>query len=384
MRPPWTPKPSEPRWTWRWLQSFWPAPVTVNSRERLRVVLGAGLGIGLTGWLSHLLHLPSPLTWIVAPMGASAVLVFGVPASPMAQPWAVVGGNTLSALVAVACMHIAGPVNLAAAAAVALAIAVMFATRSLHPPGGATALLIVLSGATDPVIALAPVMLNSVLLCSVGLLWNNATGRQYPHRQIATDTGSAASTQVTESDLDAVLARYNQVLDVSRDDLQALLEQTQMRAYERRIADVRCGDIMSRQLTTVGINTPLQEAWALLRQRRIKALPVVDNAQHIVGIVTLADFLNAAGIDWQEGIADKLRAFIRTTPTSDADKPKVVGQIMTRKVRVTSMRRHLADLIPLFGSTGHHHIPVVGDGGTLVGMITQSDLVAALTVKVET
>ena len=48
------------------------------------------------------------------------------------------------------------------------------------------------------------------------------------------------------------------------------------------------------------------------------------------------------------------------------------------------MRRHLADLIPLFGSTGHHHIPVVGDGGTLVGMITQSDLVAALTVKVET
>ncbi|MDZ4146607.1 MAG: CBS domain-containing protein [Burkholderiales bacterium] len=317
MRPPWSPEHSEPRWTWHWLQSFWPAPVTVSSRERLRVVLGAG------------------------------------------------------------------PVNLAAAA-VALTITVMFATRSLHPPGGATALLIVLSGAADPVIALAPVMLNSVLLCSVGLLWNNATGRQYPHRQIATDTGSAASTQVTESDLDAVLARYNQVLDVSRDDLQALLEQTQMRAYERRIADVRCGDIMSRQLTTVGINTPLQEAWALLRQRRIKALPVVDNAQHIVGIVTLADFLNAAGIDWQEGIADKLRAFIRTTPASDADKPQVVGQIMTRKVRVTSMRRHLADLIPLFGSTGHHHIPVVGDGGTLVGMITQSDLVAALTVKVET
>ena len=111
------------------------------------MVLGAGLGIGLTGWLSHLLNLPSPLTWIVAPMGASAVLVFGVPASPLAQPWAVVGGNTLSALVAVTCMHIAGPVNLAAAAAVALAIAVMFATRSLHPPGGATALLIVLSGA---------------------------------------------------------------------------------------------------------------------------------------------------------------------------------------------------------------------------------------------
>ena len=383
MRPPLPSEHSEPRLIWRWLQPFWPAPVTVNLRERLRVVLGAALGIGLTAWLSHLLDLPSPLTWIVAPMGASAVLVFGVPASPMAQPWAVVGGNTLSALVAVACVHTIGPVDLVASTAVALAIAVMFATRSLHPPGGATALLVVLSGVTDPAVALAPVMLNSILLCSVGLMWNNATGRQYPHRQIATDAGSAASTNTTESDLDAVLARYNQVLDVSRDDLQALLEQTQMHAYERRISDVRCGDIMSRQLTTVDINTPLQEAWTLLRQRRIKALPVVDNAQHIVGIVTLADFLNAAGIDWQEGIADKLRAFIRIPPASDPDKPQVVGQIMTRKVRVTSMRRHLADLIPLFGSTGHHHIPVVGDGGTLVGMITQSDLVAALTVKIE-
>lgn len=383
MRPPLSPDHSEPLFIWRWLQPFWPAPVTVNARERLRVVLGAGLGVGLTAWLCHLLALPSPLTWIVAPMGASAVLVFGVPASPMAQPWAVVGGNTLSALVAVACVHAIGPVDLAAGTAVALAIATMFATRSLHPPGGATALLVVLSGATDPAVALAPVMLNSVLLCSVGWIWNNATGRQYPHPQIATD-GGATPTQATESDLDAVLARYNQVLDVSRDDLQALLEQTQMRAHERRIADVRCGDIMSRQLTTVESGTPLQEAWTLLRQRRIKALPVVDQAQHIVGIVTLADFLNAAGIDWQEGIADKLRAFIRTTPAGDPGKPRVVGQIMTRKVRVTSMRRHLADLIPLFGSTGHHHIPVVGDGGTLVGMITQSDLVAALTVKAET
>jgi len=55
-----------------------------------------------------------------------------------------------------------------------------------------------------------------------------------------------------------------------------------------------------------------------------------------------------------------------------------VGQIMTRKVRVASVDRHLAELIPLFGSTGHHHIPIVDAGGRLVGIITQSDVVAAL------
>jgi CBS domain-containing membrane protein len=51
---------------------------------------------------------------------------------------------------------------------------------------------------------------------------------------------------------------------------------------------------------------------------------------------------------------------------------------MTRQVRVASENRHLAELIPLLGSTGHHHIPVTGEGDKLVGIITPSDVVAAL------
>jgi CBS domain-containing membrane protein len=51
---------------------------------------------------------------------------------------------------------------------------------------------------------------------------------------------------------------------------------------------------------------------------------------------------------------------------------------MTRKVQVARVDRHLAELVPLFGGSGHHHIPIVGDQGRLVGIITQTDLVAAL------
>lgn len=69
---------------------------------------------------------------------------------------------------------------------------------------------------------------------------------------------------------------------------------------------------------------------------------------------------------------------MRSTRSVYSGKPEVVGQIMTRQVRVASMNRRLVDLLPLFGSTGHHHIPIIGDGERLVGMITQSDLVAAL------
>ncbi len=138
---------------------------------------------------------------------------------------------------------------------------------------------------------------------------------------------------------------------------------------------MRCADIMSRKLITVGHGTPLQQAWALFREHRIKALPVVDSAGAVVGIVTPAYFIRAAGVGGNAGFdaAPRGRASAAVAPQAER-----VGQIMTRQVRVASVDRHLAELIPLFGSTGHHHIPVVGDSDRLVGMITQSDVVAAL------
>ena len=82
------------------LASFWPARVRVNARERWRAVIGGGLGILVTAWLCRWGASPQTLgPWLVAPLGASAVLVFAVPSSPLAQPWSVIGGNTLSALV---------------------------------------------------------------------------------------------------------------------------------------------------------------------------------------------------------------------------------------------------------------------------------------------
>jgi CBS domain-containing membrane protein len=79
-----------------------------------------------------------------------------------------------------------------------------------------------------------------------------------------------------------------------------------------------------------------------------------------------------------EGFDRKLRKLLRTTQSVYSDKPEVAGQIMTRNVQVSSMERHLVELLPLFGSTGHHHIPIIDEGEHLVGMIIPSDLVAAL------
>ncbi len=362
-----------------WLQSFRPARTRINARERWRIVLGSFVGILLAGLACHAAGgtTDAGLLWLVAPMGASAVLVFAMPASPLAQPWSVVGGNTLSALVGIACARWIGPPELAAAVAVGAAVGLMLALRCLHPPGGASALMMVLGGITDPWFALFPVLFNAVLLALAGMAYNHATRRAYPHRQQSVaDREGLSQARAADADLDAVLARYNQVLDVSRDDLQALLEQMKWQAYQRKLAGVRCADIMSRDLVTVTHSTPLEHAWALLRERRIKALPVVDADFRIVGIVTLADFLRAAELEGYPGMDAKLRKLLGAIGPSG--KPPVVGQIMTRQVRVASEQRYLVDLVPLFGGTGHHHIPIIADNGRLTGIITQSDMVAAL------
>lgn len=338
-----------------WVRALWPAPLAIDRRERLRVVLGAALGVFITALLCQgIAGTGTAWPWLVAPMGATAVLVFAVPTSPMAQPWAVIAGNTLSALVGIACVRWIGPPALAAAVAVGGAIALMFALRCLHPPGGACALLTALTGVSEPQFALFPVFVNAALLVLVGLAYHRATRRAAPRPEPAGAAAQSATDAAIDADLDAVVASYNRVLDIRREDLKALLEDTQLRGYQRKLADIRCADIMSRQLVTVTAGTAVTTAQALLREHHIKALPVVDARGGIVGIVTPADFA-------------------RSAPAQEA-----VGQIMSRKVRVASVDRHLAELIPLFGSSGHHHIPIVDPGGRLVGMITQSDVVAAL------
>jgi CBS domain-containing membrane protein len=254
----------------------------------------------------------------------------------------------------------------------------MIATRSLHPPGGAMALTAVLTHAHAWLYPLFPGMTNSLLLVLAGVAYNTVTGRRYPHAQGAAITPAPSPGQPTHADpLDEVLRRYNQVLDVSRDDLEALLHETERLAYRQRLNELRCENIMSRHLVKVQFGTPLQDAWNLLHKHQIKALPVVDQYDHLVGIVTLADFMRHAEINTQDALTQRLRQFLKATPGMNSSKPEVVGQIMTRQVRVASANRPLAELVPLFTRDGHHHIPIVGDKRKLVGIVTQSDFLRA-------
>lgn len=201
----------------------------------LRGAVGAGLGIALTGWVAYRLLGGAPDTpWLIASMGASAVLAFVLPASPLAQPWPVIGGHMSAAAIGLACHMLLGPGWLAASLAVGLAVAVMSLLRCLHPPAGGTAVLTALS---SPAIAalgwgflLAPLALNLALLTLAAVLFGKLTGHPYPHHAPTVPVPPAWAERYSPEDLDAVLEEWEEVLSVDRDDLDALF-----RALESRV-----------------------------------------------------------------------------------------------------------------------------------------------------
>jgi CBS domain-containing membrane protein len=151
-----------------------------------------------------------------------------------------------------------------------------------------------------------------------------------------------------------------------------------MAAARRKVGELTCAEIMSRDVVTVEFATELEEAWAQLRYHRVKVLPVIDRTRRVIGIISLVDFLKRADLKTYETFEDKLIKFIRRTPGQNTDKPEVVGQIMASPVHTVREDAHILELVPLLSDWGLHHVPVVNGENRLVGIVTQSDLIAAL------
>ena len=231
------------------MRFFQPLLAGATLPGRLLACAGAVIGIALTIIVCDGLPPLGPdLPIIVAPLGASAVLVFAVPASPLAQPWSVVGGNILSTLVGVAMFQAIPSLPLAAGCAVGGAILVMSLCRCLHPPGGAAALTAVIGSqgihAAGFAFAFAPVAINSIALVAIGMFFHRATGRSYPHEPAVAPTGMDAA-RIQPADIDAALEDMHESFDIAREDLDTLL------AHAERHARARAAPLASGRLRTL-------------------------------------------------------------------------------------------------------------------------------------
>jgi CBS domain-containing membrane protein len=339
------------------------------------------IGIAFTAAITHLLlGSGGNIPLLVAPMGASAVLLFAVPASPLAQPWSIIGGNLVSATVGVACASWIGDPLHAAPVAVAAAICAMFVLRCVHPPSGAVALTAVLGGPAVHALGyrfvLEPIALQSAALLGAAIVYHAITGHRYPHSARPGASKSDPDAQprpgFTRADLDAVLKRQSELLDIAPDDLESLLRALQLQTYARSFDEITCANIMSRNVIAVSAQTRATTAWSILQRHGIKALPVTNEERHVIGIVTRADL----GSGRQTGVFTRLRH--RLFGRRRAKEP-TVGTLMTTPVRTVDTTTPIADLVPLFADFGHHHIPVL-DSQTreLAGMVTQANLISGL------
>jgi len=162
------------------------SPPRVSVSEIMWSWLGAFLGIGFIAYVNANIFEKIDLLMIIGSFGASAVLIYGAIKSPLAQPRNLIGGHVLSALVGVASYQLFhAHLWLSSAVAVATAIAVMHATKTLHPPGGATALIAVIGGekihSLGYLYALMPAGGGAIIMLAIALLVNNlSNSRRYP------------------------------------------------------------------------------------------------------------------------------------------------------------------------------------------------------------
>jgi CBS-domain-containing membrane protein len=269
----------------------------VSHAERLVSAAGGFLGIFFVLLVSRMvLGDQTAALLIVASMGASAVLLFGVPHGPLSQPWALIGGHAVSALIGVGCARLVPNPFAAAALAVGLAIGAMHYLRCLHPPGGATAITPVVGGPAVQALGFqylfAPVLLNVtiILATAIGVNWF-FRWRRYPAglaRRKKPDTETEkrhlAEGSLSHSDLEYAMRQINSTLDITEDDL-------------ARIYDLAAEHSQRARL----------EPW------QIRLYCAYSNGRY--------------GEDWA------IREVIDESPSPDADKDQVIYRVVAGKGR---------------------------------------------------
>lgn len=324
------------------LRGFLPALPPVPPRDWVKPGLGTGLGLLAAGLLLDLLAGAPLLTvLLIAPLGASAFLIFVVPNSPLAQPWSAVVGNTLSAITALVVLQLGLPLLVAVCVAVGLAVVAMAAARALHPPGGAVAIATVLA-APQPLFALFPVLTGTLALVLAGVVWARLTARRYPFRP---PTSTQPNTP-GPMELAAAISALRMGANLGVADLSRLIATAEALQAARSAGPMTAQDLMARDLVTLQRSDTPAHAVDLFRETGHRHLPLLDGA-HFLGLVPQTALLG--------------------NPQSLTVAPAAA----------TAPDTPLADLLTRF-ATGRDTCLAVTKGDALLGLITRTDLLSAM------
>lgn len=351
-----------------WINLLKPNYKVLPVKERLFSGFGALCGLAISSLISWYV-LGGMNAWYIAPMGASSVLLFAVPNSPLAQPWNVVVGNTLAGFIGVACTQYLPDLTSAFSVAVGFAIFMMMTTDSLHPPSGAVAITAVLGGEAVHRLGfhfvLYPVLLNSILLLLFAVFFNRLIGRHYPitaHvNERSKDPTPTQKVSIQPKDIEYALEQYTELLDISQYDLEKIILEAQEHASERLNSYFVCEDIMSRDVIKLHEDDDIHQALEKFKQVNLMSLPVVNMEEKLVGTLALYEV-----VEWFKGAADPRNSW-----------QHYVRQIMSRRVVTVEPSQPIQDLVPYFVEKSFNYIAVV-ENQRLIGIVSRADMIAAL------
>ena len=280
----------------------------VSHAERLVSAAGGIISIACIYFTSQFFIGTTGIEMLVASMGASAVLLFAVPHGQMSQPWAVMGGHTISALIGISCALLIQHDTLAAALAVGLAIGAMYYLNCVHPPGGATALSAVLGGEAVQSLGyqfvITPVLTNVIIILAVAIAFNYFFHwRRYPfhlHKKFQQkDYKLNRSTEISHADFVYALSQVDSFIDVSEYDLLRIYEMATDKSHQRRnsLDNIVTGNFYSNG--EYGANWSVREVvdQSLDKEDAADALKyktVAGKGRRTTGALSRADFMDWA------------------------------------------------------------------------------------------
>lgn len=352
------------------LRSLGPVSASAPFPEALRAGVGALAGMAIAGLfaLSPRIDMQFGL-YMIAPFGATSVLLFAVPNSPLAQPWAAIVGNTMAALLGVsACLLIADPA-LRIAVAVGVTVAATTLCRALHPPAGAVAMTAAMSPDTIAELgfrfALTPVAAGTVMLVLMAAIYARLTGRTYPMRRLddpnanaTADPAPASRVGLTGEQLVELLERHRQSHNLGAQDLARLVGAAELQAAAARLGPVAAQDIMSRDLVTVAPHTPQSRVAQLFSQHRFTSIPVTDAGGRYLGVIFQIHLIRANGAP---------------------DDP--ASRLMQRTGPRASPSTTLDALLAMMANGEVDAVPVL-EHDRIIGIVTRTDLISALARQV--
>ncbi|MDO8302843.1 MAG: CBS domain-containing protein [Sedimentisphaerales bacterium] len=183
--------------------------------------------------------------------------------------------------------------------------------------------------------------------------------------------------EISEEDFRAVIKELKAYVDVTEQDLEKIYKIAIKHSKNRIALMTSVGELMTREVVSVKKDRTIHDLSQLMFEKKISGLPVVDDENHVIGMLTEADILHLAGVDKNHKFRDVVRCIIGELSPKH-NEGETAGDIMTSPAITAKPDDHLSDVAKILDQKGIKRLPVVDDENKLIGIVSRADIIKVL------